>query len=42
METHQGNRKEVSQALGISERNTYGLIKKLSADRFPTAAAKEI
>jgi two-component system NtrC family response regulator len=42
METHQGNRKEVSQALGISERNTYRLIKKLSADRFPTAATKEI
>jgi DNA-binding NtrC family response regulator len=32
LEAHDGNRQEVARALGISERNTYRLIKKLQPD----------
>ena len=33
LETHNGNRQEVAKALGMSERNTYRLIKKLGLDK---------
>ncbi|HHI82571.1 MAG TPA: sigma-54-dependent Fis family transcriptional regulator, partial [Rhizobiales bacterium] len=36
LETHDGNRQEVAKALGMSERNTYRLIKKLQAATSPS------
>ncbi|MCP4408579.1 MAG: sigma-54-dependent Fis family transcriptional regulator [Gammaproteobacteria bacterium] len=33
LETHQGNRREVARVLGVSERNTYRLIKKLGRQK---------
>jgi len=39
LEAHNGNRKEVAKTLGISERNTYRLIKKLKLDVEETATS---
>ncbi len=39
LDAHNGNRKEVAQILGVSERNTYRLIKKLELDGKITSPA---
>ena len=39
LETHRGNRREVSKVLGISERNTYRLIKKLGLEKTNAATS---